>query len=164
VIKPLLRNVAAVHSVEETEQDSAEYSESQHLRDELQVALAATHGPYRHESSGASPWSPGSSATSVASFPTRGWTSPGASVTSRYPVAPPGMMAQHSRNTPPGTGPNSQKPQLCYVCYQNGHWLTDCPALSPEARREASMNRERYLSGVQHCGDTAPRPPRLEAR
>jgi hypothetical protein len=128
------------------------------------VALAATHGPYRHESSGASPWSPGSSATSVASFPTRGWTSPGASVTSRYPVAPPGMMAQHSRNTPPGTGPNPQRPQLCYVFYQHGHWLTDCPALSPEARREAAMNRERYLSGVQHRDDAAPRPPSLEAR
>jgi hypothetical protein len=44
VVKPLLRNVAAAHSVEETELESAESSEVQHLREELQVALAATHG------------------------------------------------------------------------------------------------------------------------
>jgi hypothetical protein len=99
-VKPLLRNVAAVHSVEDTELESAESSEVQHLREELQVALAATHGPYRHESSGASPWSPGSSATIVASFPTRGCTSPDASVTSRYPVDPPGMMALLRGRTP----------------------------------------------------------------
>jgi hypothetical protein len=119
--KPILRNVTAAHSVWETELESAESSEVQHLQEELQVALAATHGSYRQESSGASPWSSGSSATSVASFPTRGCTSPGASVKSRYPVAPPLSMAQRSRNPAPGTGPDSQRPQLYYVCYQHGH-------------------------------------------
>jgi hypothetical protein len=48
-VKPILRNVAAAHSVEETELESAESSEVQHLREELQVALTAAHGPYRHE-------------------------------------------------------------------------------------------------------------------
>jgi hypothetical protein len=127
------------------------------------VTLAAAHGSYRQESSGASPWSPGSSATSVASFLTRGWTSPGASVNSRYPMAATLMMAQRSRNTAPGTGLNSQRPQLCYVCYKHVNWLTDCPALSPEARREAARNRKRYITGVQHRVDAAPRPPRSEA-
>jgi hypothetical protein len=55
-VKPLLRNVAAAHSVEETELESVESSEIQHLREDLQVALAATHGSYRQASSGASTW------------------------------------------------------------------------------------------------------------
>jgi hypothetical protein len=64
--KTLLRKVAAAHSVEDPELESAEYSEVQHLREYLQVALAATHGSYRQGSSGASPYSPCSSAASVA--------------------------------------------------------------------------------------------------
>jgi hypothetical protein len=73
------------------------------------------------------------------------------------------MMAQRPRNPAQGTGPNPKRPQLCYVCYKHGYWLTYCPVLSPEARREAVMNRERYLTGDQHGGDAAPRPSRLKS-
>jgi hypothetical protein len=73
--------------------------------------------------------------TSVVSIPSRGWASPAGSVRAE-PAFPRG-----------GTLPRPviRRSPLCYVCYQFGHWLADCPSLPVEVRRAAQQNREAHL-------------------
>jgi hypothetical protein len=72
---------------------------------------------------------------SVGSVPTRGWASPAGSVRVE-PVVP------HVASSPRS---GVSKPPLCYVCYQLGHYLADCPMLSEETRRLSQRNREAHM-------------------
>ena len=103
----------------------------------LEAALASTQtgnsystpsgtpsGPNRH------PWkppTPRSPSPSVVSIPTRGWASPAGSVRSEPPAR---------------TGVT--KPILCFLCYESGHYLAECPRLPVVLQREATANREAY--------------------
>jgi hypothetical protein len=77
-VKPLVRNLAAAHAVDEEDlpEGSAGSSEISRVRDDFQVALAETPYPAWVSSPGRSSWFPGSSATSAVPFHTRGWSSP----------------------------------------------------------------------------------------
>jgi hypothetical protein len=72
---------------------------------------------------------------SVVSIPSRGWASPAGSVRAQ-PALPRGGSLPR---------PVIRRPPLCYVCYQLGHWLADCPSLPVEVRRAAQQNREIHL-------------------
>jgi hypothetical protein len=73
---------------------------------------------------------PRSPSPSVVSIPTRGWASPGGSVRSEPPAR---------------TGVT--KPVLCFLCYEPGHYLAECPRLPAVLQREATANREAYQRG-----------------
>jgi hypothetical protein len=66
----------------------------------------------------------------VVSIPTRGWGSPGGSVRSEPPAR---------------TGVT--KPVICFLCYEPGHYLAECPRLPAVLQREATANREAYKRG-----------------
>jgi hypothetical protein len=144
-VKPLVRNLSAAHAVDEEDflEGSAGSSEISRVRDDFQVVLAETPYPARGGSPGTSSWSPGSPAPSVV-FPTRGWSSPNASVASRQPgpIAPTGWVPPVDRAR--ADIPRQGQPPLCFVCYRTGHLLAECPLLPEEARREAIANRDRY--------------------
>jgi hypothetical protein len=79
------------------------------------------------------PWKPPmprSPSPSVVSIPTRGWASPVGSVRSE-PSARTGIT----------------KPVLCFLCYEPGHYLAECPRLPAVLQREATANREAYQRG-----------------
>jgi hypothetical protein len=71
----------------------------------------APSGSNRH------PWNPPmplSPSPSVLSIPTRGWASPGGSVRLESP-----------------TRTGVTKSVLCFLCYEPGHYLAECPMLPP---------------------------------
>jgi hypothetical protein len=72
---------------------------------------------------------------SVVSIPTRGWASPGGSVLSEAPVRP-------WVGNPPRTG--ISKPLLCFLCYEMGHFLAECPRFPSTLQREAAENRAAF--------------------
>jgi hypothetical protein len=173
-VKPLVRNITAAHAVDEAEflEGSAGSSDMSHVRDDFQVVLAETPYPTRPGSPGRTSWSPGSSAASAISIPTRGWSSPSASVASRQPgsIPPKGWTPPVDRAR--ADMPRQGQPPLCFVCYRPGHLLAECPLLPEEARREAVANRDRYYrdsipnrAKAMSFGRTIPvatRPPREE--
>jgi hypothetical protein len=99
------------------------------------AAAAAAHGPY-WSSPGTQPsWrltEPRCSSPRVVFIPTRGLDSPGGSVFSEPPVRP-------RVGNPPRTG--ISKPLLCFLCYEVGNFLADCPRLPSTLQREAADNR-----------------------
>lgn len=72
---------------------------------------------------------------SVVSIPSRGWASPTVSVRAEP------LLPQRGIQSRPGV----RRPPLCYVCYQFGHWLADCPSIPVEVRRLAQQNRDAHL-------------------
>jgi hypothetical protein len=78
---------------------------------------------------------PRSSSPSVVSIPARAWASPGGSVVSEPPIRP-------RVGNPPRTG--ISKPPLCFLCYEAGHFLADCPRLSSTLQRAAAENCAAY--------------------
>jgi hypothetical protein len=76
---------------------------------------------------------------SVVSIPSRGWASPTVSVRSEP------LLPQRGIQSRPGV----RRPPLCYVCYQFGHWLTDCPSIPVEVRLIAHQNRDAHLRANQ---------------
>jgi hypothetical protein len=87
------------------------------------MAASAAHG-YFWGSPGTQPsWRQTESRSSsprVFSIPTRGWASPGGSISFEPPVRP-------RVGNPPRTG--ISKPLLCFLCYEMGHFLADCSRL-----------------------------------
>jgi hypothetical protein len=145
VARPLNRATRAL-VVEDPDEDNSlsEISASAALEDAEDALLAApVRYPYGFNRSSAQFSSP-RPAASVVSIPTRGWDSPGASVLS----APVGIPRQ-----PRVAG----RPPMCFICYQPGHLLTDCPHLPGPVRDFAIAGRSRYLghqpSGLSHQGE-----------
>jgi hypothetical protein len=102
------------------------------------AAATAAHGHY-WSSPGTHPsWiqtEPRSSSPSVLSITTRGWASPSGSVLFEPPFRPRVV-------NPPRTG--ISKPLLCFLCYEVGHFLDDCPRLPSTLQREPAENRAAY--------------------
>jgi hypothetical protein len=139
-VKGLLSRGGSAHSVNSTE--TADLEDPQSIGDApnmaaLEVALANTHAGNSYYSPSGTPsgssrqhWRPPmprSPSPSVVSIPTRGWASPGGSVRSEPPAR---------------TG--ISKPILCFLCYEAGHYLAECPRLPAVLQREATANREAY--------------------
>jgi hypothetical protein len=139
-VKGLLPRGGSVQSVNSTE--TANLEDPQSLVDSptiaaLEAALANTHAGNSYYSPSGTPsgssrqhWRPPmprSPSPSVVSIPTRGWASPGGSVRSEPPAR---------------TG--ISKPILCFLCYEAGHYLAECPRLPAVLQREATANREAY--------------------
>jgi hypothetical protein len=64
---------------------------------------------------------------------------------------------------PPRTG--ISKPPLCFLCYEVGHFLADCPRLPSTLQREAAENRAAYqraqeAAKIRHTPTAADRSPR----
>jgi hypothetical protein len=106
---------------------------------EANMATVPAANGYSWSSPGTQPsWrqtDPRSNSPSVVSIPTRGWASPGGSVISEPSVRP-------RVGTFPRTGVS--KPPLCFLCYEVGHFLADCPRLPSTLQREAAENRAAY--------------------
>jgi hypothetical protein len=107
----------------------------------LEAALATIQAASGHLSPSGSTrqsWRASSSRSpspSVVSIPTRGWVSPGGSVASEPPT----------KYRPPGPSRTGiSKPVLCFLCYEAGHFLAECPGLPAVLQREATANRETY--------------------
>jgi hypothetical protein len=127
---------------------------------EARVAAAHAVNGYSWSLPGAqSSWkqtNPRSSSPSVVSIPTRGWASPGGSVVSE-PFFRPRV------GNPPRTG--ISKPSICFLCYEVGHFLADCPRLSGTLQREAAENRAAYqraqeAAKIRRTPTAADRSPR----
>ena len=151
-VKGLLPRGVSVQSVNSTE--TADLEDTQSLVDSptmaaLEAALANTHAGNSYYSpsgtqSGSSrqhwrPPMPRSPSPSVVSIPTRGWASPGGSVKSD-PLARTGIS----------------KPILCFLCYEAGHYLAECPRLPAVLQREATANREAYQRNREAARQTIP--------
>lgn len=151
-VKGLLPRGGSVQSVNSTE--TADLEEPQSLVDSptmaaLEAALANTHAGNSYYSTSGTPsgssrqqWRPPmprSPSPSVVSIPTRGWASPGGSVRSEPPAR---------------TG--ISKPILCFLCYEAGHYLAECPRLPAVLQREATANREAYQRNREAARQTIP--------
>jgi hypothetical protein len=68
-----------------------------------------------------------SPSSSVVSISTRGWASPGGS----------------TRSEPPARTRISE-PILCFLCFEAGHYLAECPRLPAVIQREATASHEAY--------------------
>jgi hypothetical protein len=126
------------------EPDYAQRGEKTFTLQELEVALASARNDEKPTMgntpvSGSPSWyatpPTRSPPASVVSIPSRGWASPTGSVRAE-PIPP--------QRGIPGR-PASRRPPLCYVCYQFGHWLADCPSIPVEVRRLAQQNRDAHL-------------------
>ena len=151
-VKGLLPRGVSVQSVNSTE--TADLEDTQSLVDSptmaaLEAALANTHAGNSYYSPSGTPsgssrqhWRPPmprSPSPSVVSIPTRGWASPGGSVKSD-PLARTGIS----------------KPILCFLCYEAGHYLAECPRLPAVLQREATANREAYQRNREAARQTIP--------
>ena len=151
-VKGLLPRGVSVQSVNSTE--TADLEDTQSLVDPptmaaLEAALANTHAGNSYYSPSGTPsgssrqhWRPPmprSPSPSVVSIPTRGWASPGGSVKSD-PLARTGIS----------------KPILCFLCYEAGHYLAECPRLPAVLQREATANREAYQRNREAARQTIP--------
>jgi hypothetical protein len=83
---------------------------------------------------------------SVASIPTRRWTSPGGSVISE-PVMRSHDPQGYSR--PMYTGVS--RPALCFLCYQRGNLLAECPSL-PALLQPQSGRTAKFGNGNKNPG------------
>ena len=151
-VKGLLPRGVSVQSVNSTE--TADLEDTQSLVDPptmaaLEATLANTHAGNSYYSPSGTPsgssrqhWRPPmprSPSPSVVSIPTRGWASPGGSVKSD-PLARTGIS----------------KPILCFLCYEAGHYLAECPRLPAVLQREATANREAYQRNREAARQTIP--------
>ena len=151
-VKGLLPRGVSVQSVNSTE--TADLEDTQSLVDSptmaaLEAALANTHAGNSYYSPSGTPsgssrqhWRPPmprSPSPSVVSIPTRGWASPGGSIKSD-PLARTGIS----------------KPILCFLCYEAGHYLAECPRLPAVLQREATANREAYQRNREAARQTIP--------
>ena len=135
------------------ESDHTTRGEKTFTLQELEVALASARaedlpGPVSAPGTSSPSWyaTPPSCSppASVVYIPSRGWASPAGSVRAE-PILPRGGVLSR---------PGIRRPPLCYVCYQFGHWLADCPSVPVELRRMAQQNREDHLRA------NPPPPPR----
>jgi hypothetical protein len=130
-----------VHSAEVDESEEPHSSADSPSVTALEAALATIQaGSGHHSPSGSTrpSWkatASNSPSPSVVSIPTRGWVSPGGSVASEPPI-------RHRSTGPSRTG--ISKPVLCFLCYEAGHFLAECPRLPAVLQREATANREAY--------------------
>ena len=151
-VKGLLPRGVSVQSVNSTE--TADLEDTQSLVDPptmaaLEATLANTHAGNSYYSPSGTPsgssrqhWRPPmprSPSPSVVSIPTRGWASPGGLVKSD-PLARTGIS----------------KPILCFLCYEAGHYLAECPRLPAVLQREATANREAYQRNREAARQTIP--------
>jgi hypothetical protein len=162
-VKSLLPGPGSVHAVESPESSSVGVPPSEdggYPEMEAHVAAAHAVNGYSWSPPGAhSSWKqtdPRSSSPSVVSIPTRGWASPGGSVVSEPPFRP-------RVGNPPRTG--ISRPPLCFLCYEVGHFLADCPRLPGTLQREAAENRAAYqrsqeAAKMSHTPSAADRSPR----
>jgi hypothetical protein len=144
-VKALLPRPGSVLAVESQESSSigvppSDIEEGGYPELEANLATSQAAGGYVSNAPSISPsWRKTetfSPSPSVVSIPTRGWASPGGSVFSETP-----SMTQSGY--PPRTG--ISKPLLCFLCYEVGHFLADCPRLPGSLQKEAAGNRAAYL-------------------
>jgi hypothetical protein len=88
---------------------------------------------------------------SVASIPTRGWTSPGGSVISE-PVMRSHDPQGYSRPMYTGVA----RSELCFLCYQREHMLAECPSLPGSLQAAVRENRHIWEREQQTGGIRSP--------
>jgi hypothetical protein len=73
----------------------------------------------------------------------------------RYPLEGGRALDVSVRSEPPArTG--ISKPILCFLCYEDGHYLAECPRLPAVLQREATANREAYQRNREAARKTIP--------
>jgi hypothetical protein len=140
--------VQAVHSVEGVETEEQDSGSELPSLTHLEAALAtvqASGGYPSHSGTSRTSWRANSSRSpspSVGSIPTRGWASPGGSIASE-------PTSGYRPTGPTRTG--ITKSVLCFLCYESGHYLSECPRLPSILQREATSNREAYYRSRDSC-------------
>jgi hypothetical protein len=137
-VKAFLPRSGSVHAVDsETEgMDERPCSAYQASLEEVEVAIASARAGFSPPQSSVKhrSWQTSTSCSpspSVVFIPTRGWNSPAGSV----------MSDRQTRGGPPLSPKwNHSRPPLCFLCYEHGHFLAECPRVPETLQREAVEN------------------------
>jgi hypothetical protein len=153
-----------VNVITETESGDTDNLMSGHISaeaslQEVEVALAQTQMeqgrryPKTFGGSGQPSWQSTrrSPSPSVASIPTRGWTSPGGSV-----ISEPVMRSHDPQGYSKPMYTGVARSALCFLCYQRGHMLAECPSLPGPLQATVRENRQVWEREQQTGGIRSP--------